>query len=129
LAWLTEIGFEGVEVIWKRCNFAVCGGLKPDDWVALSAGYLMISAFINPHGLCFPSGFKAVLLIELNCASVGDKNVLMKTLIFSLQVFQYLCPDAAALIRRKYKQVRVVNDKIPIRQSVPEPDKLLASPS
>jgi tRNA (cmo5U34)-methyltransferase len=29
LAWLTEIGFEGVEVIWKRCNFAVCGGLKP----------------------------------------------------------------------------------------------------
>ena len=40
LAWLTEIGFEGVEVIWKRCNFAVCGGLKPDDWVALSAGYI-----------------------------------------------------------------------------------------
>jgi tRNA (cmo5U34)-methyltransferase len=25
LAWLTEIGFEGVEVIWKRSNFAVCG--------------------------------------------------------------------------------------------------------
>jgi tRNA (cmo5U34)-methyltransferase len=29
LVWLTDIGFVGVDVIWKRYNFAVYGGVKP----------------------------------------------------------------------------------------------------
>lgn len=29
LAWLTELGFIGVDVIWKQFNFAVYGGAKP----------------------------------------------------------------------------------------------------
>jgi tRNA (cmo5U34)-methyltransferase len=29
LAWLTEIGFADVDVVWKHCNFAVYGGVKP----------------------------------------------------------------------------------------------------
>lgn len=28
LAWLAEAGFSGVDVVWKRSNFAVYGGLK-----------------------------------------------------------------------------------------------------
>jgi tRNA (cmo5U34)-methyltransferase len=28
LAWLNEIGFAGVDVLWKRYNFAVYGGAK-----------------------------------------------------------------------------------------------------
>jgi tRNA (cmo5U34)-methyltransferase len=29
LAWLKEIGFSDVDVIWTQYNFAVCGGSKP----------------------------------------------------------------------------------------------------
>jgi tRNA (cmo5U34)-methyltransferase len=29
LAWLTEIGFADVDVVWKHYNFAVYGGVKP----------------------------------------------------------------------------------------------------
>jgi tRNA (cmo5U34)-methyltransferase len=29
LAWLAEIGFTGVDVLWKYYNFAVYGGIKP----------------------------------------------------------------------------------------------------
>jgi tRNA (cmo5U34)-methyltransferase len=28
LAWLTEIGFADVDVLWKHYNFAVYGGVK-----------------------------------------------------------------------------------------------------
>ena len=28
LAWLTEIGFAEVDVVWKHYNFAVYGGVK-----------------------------------------------------------------------------------------------------
>jgi tRNA (cmo5U34)-methyltransferase len=33
LAWLTEIGFADVDVIWKHYNFAVYGGRKPENGV------------------------------------------------------------------------------------------------
>ncbi len=29
LAWLAEIGFTDVDVVWKYYNFAVYGGRKP----------------------------------------------------------------------------------------------------
>ena len=29
LAWLKDIGFIGVDVIWKHYNFAIYGGTKP----------------------------------------------------------------------------------------------------
>jgi len=29
LTWMSEIGFSGVDVLWKYCNFAVYGGTKP----------------------------------------------------------------------------------------------------
>jgi tRNA (cmo5U34)-methyltransferase len=31
LAWLTEIGFADVDVLWKHYNFAVYGGVKPSN--------------------------------------------------------------------------------------------------
>jgi tRNA (cmo5U34)-methyltransferase len=33
LAWLGQIGFAGVDVIWKQYNFAVYGGRKPENGV------------------------------------------------------------------------------------------------
>src|SRR5438128_5216711 len=89
----------------------------------------VIMTFVNPHRFGLASALKSALAVEIQSPSIGNKHVLMKSLIARHQSSHELCADTTALIFRQHEQVRIVNDQVAVRNGVAESDELRAVPS
>ena len=66
--------------------------------VSLHIPVLMVVASINPHRLSFASALKSALTIKIQSAAIGNKHVLVKSLVTGHKTAHQLCADAAPLI-------------------------------
>jgi hypothetical protein len=88
----------------------------------------MFSASINPHRLCLTGPREAAFLEELDSSPVGDQDVHVESLVPASQLAEDFRADPTTPEVRVYQQVRVVNDQVPVRERIAQPDKPILSP-
>ena len=89
----------------------------------------MVMASVNPHRLTFPCALESALAVKVECSSIRNNHVLVKSTIAFHKLAHQFRTDAACLIIRVNEQMRIVNDEVPVRNSVAETDKPLGVPS
>ena len=106
------------------------GAVLCSAWLGASGRMgLVVVPCINPHRFGLSSALETELAVEVESASIGSEHVLVEAFVASHESAHKLSADAAPLIIGMDEKMRVIDDKVAVRNGVAEADETLAVPS